>query len=471
MWGVWSVIAGLGAVVFKYVAFPALGFGFAALLIGLYQGRAMRRKWWCALTLSLSLVLLAGLALASHALQIVETDHTETNIFLSGGLQQLFQPPYGLHLLGQASAQVGTHGLLWASSALLGLFVLHRERGSWRWWTWLALIVSVLFHFWFMPSYLWWQFLVPRYSVPMSAFILLAVVCGLVWASEAVARISRWPSASSVVLPLAVSLWIVPQAAETLRLTWERLQPVLPALLAQWGGRTLPDCRETILVYNSRSFDWYSGGYDGPCRPWVEARVTDRPLTEWLALDVRYAEIRPQERAALESDPAGSALLSELTFLKRLPRSDVSLWWDSTEVYWIGRMKHTLAAQAPHFGPISLVSYDWQVQDRSLSLRFAWRAASRPTADYALFVHLVAADGDSTPLTQWDGPPAQGHRPTSTWDDPGETLLSSPVNLSLDGLTQGCYQVRIGLYDAAGRLALEDEADAWVIPQVLDTRR
>jgi hypothetical protein len=199
-WGVGSVMMGLGAVAFKYVAFPALGFGTLALLIGLWKAeRSARRSWWLSLALALSLMTSAGLGLVSHALQIVEADHTETKAFLEGGLSHLLQPQYGLHVLDQASAQVGTHSFVWGLCALVGFAALRQHLSSWRWWTWTALVTAVLFHFWLMPTYLWWQFLVPRYSVPMSAFIILIVVCGLVWGLQGLGR-TKYRVAAQVAL-------------------------------------------------------------------------------------------------------------------------------------------------------------------------------------------------------------------------------------------------------------------------------
>src|SRR5690606_40729370 len=57
----------------------------------------------------------------------------------------------------------------------------------------------------------------------------------------------------------------------------------------------------------------------------------------------------------------------------------------------------------------------------SLELRFYWRAAATPEADYSLFIHLTASD-EVAPLAQVDGAPARVERLTLTWDDPDEEI-------------------------------------------------
>ncbi len=75
-------------------------------------------------------------------------------------------------------------------------------------------------------------------------------------------------------------------------------------------------------------------------------------------------------------------------------------------------------------------------------LTLVWRATGKPSRDYTVFTHALAADG--TLLTQHDAPPLV---PTSSWQ-PGETIvdvheLTIPTDRSVT-LTTGLYQPDTG---------------------------
>jgi hypothetical protein len=91
----------------------------------------------------------------------------------------------------------------------------------------------------------------------------------------------------------------------------------------------------------------------------------------------------------------------------------------------------------------------------ALTLTLDWAALARPSADYAVFVH-VAASADVPPSAQYDGPLGLGF-PTGTWRA-GERWSGAalgPVRLLLPpDLATGVYDVYVGVYDPAtgGRL-------------------
>ncbi len=90
-----------------------------------------------------------------------------------------------------------------------------------------------------------------------------------------------------------------------------------------------------------------------------------------------------------------------------------------------------------------------------------WSADDRLDADYTVFVHLVAAEGDATAIAQGDAPPLDGRWPTSLWI-PGVTL-DDVHTLPLPGdLAVGTYDLLVGLYDpeSGERLRLPDGRDA-----------
>jgi hypothetical protein len=105
----------------------------------------------------------------------------------------------------------------------------------------------------------------------------------------------------------------------------------------------------------------------------------------------------------------------------------------------------------------------------SLTFRFYWRADQPPADNYSLFVHLTTL-ASVEPLSQTDGAPAYPERPTLTWIDPSETLISAPFALALpESLAAGTYRVRVGLYNyqSLARLAIAG-ADGEAIGDTLD---
>lgn len=88
-----------------------------------------------------------------------------------------------------------------------------------------------------------------------------------------------------------------------------------------------------------------------------------------------------------------------------------------------------------------------------LNVDLFWAADEPPTADYTVFVHLLAdAFNPASGGPVWaghDGPPAEGQSATSWWDQ--KTRLRDRHTLTLpDDLPPGPYQLEIGLYGADG---------------------
>jgi hypothetical protein len=81
-----------------------------------------------------------------------------------------------------------------------------------------------------------------------------------------------------------------------------------------------------------------------------------------------------------------------------------------------------------------------------LRLTYAWFARSRPTAIYAVFNHLVTADG--TLVTQADGWPQEGRMLTNQWQA-GEYVEDSYTLVIPPDAPPGPYTLYVGLYNAA----------------------
>ena len=115
---------------------------------------------------------------------------------------------------------------------------------------------------------------------------------------------------------------------------------------------------------------------------------------------------------------------------------------------------------------IRLVGYDYSGETVQagdiLSLRFYWQAMTAPADNYSLFIHIVPGD-EYDVEAQGDGAPASPDRPTLSWDDPGETLISPAFNVTLPlDLPTGDYRVMVGLYNYVdgARLPIKDEKGA-----------
>ena len=81
-----------------------------------------------------------------------------------------------------------------------------------------------------------------------------------------------------------------------------------------------------------------------------------------------------------------------------------------------------------------------------LRLTYAWHARTRPTAIYAVFNHLVGADG--TMVAQVDGWPQEGRMLTTQWQA-GEYIEDRYTLTVPPDAPPGPYVLYVGLYDAA----------------------
>ncbi len=100
-------------------------------------------------------------------------------------------------------------------------------------------------------------------------------------------------------------------------------------------------------------------------------------------------------------------------------------------------------ATANFDGQIELLGYDTARQPGKLAVTLHWRALQPPAKDYAVFVHLLDAQGQI--LAQHDGQPQNGAYPTSVWDA-GEVVADEHVlDLPAD-LPTGAYRLRVGWY-------------------------
>jgi hypothetical protein len=119
-------------------------------------------------------------------------------------------------------------------------------------------------------------------------------------------------------------------------------------------------------------------------------------------------------------------------------------------------------------GNILLAAYELPRRDyrpgETLPVTLIWQAINAPGQGYTVFVHLTRADGSL--VTQHDGSPANGTRPTDTWSAGDQVSDDHQLNIPPDA-APGEYWLRVGMYDGAGRLAVTDAGQATSIDNVI----
>ena len=101
----------------------------------------------------------------------------------------------------------------------------------------------------------------------------------------------------------------------------------------------------------------------------------------------------------------------------------------------------------------------------ALRVRLYWRARTKMTEDYAVFVHLDNASGKT--IAQKDNQPQQDAYPTSFWDV-GETVPDEYILTLPKDAPPGDYQVVVGVYRSADgvRLPVNGDGDSIVLATV-----
>jgi len=91
-----------------------------------------------------------------------------------------------------------------------------------------------------------------------------------------------------------------------------------------------------------------------------------------------------------------------------------------------------------------------------VKLTLYWQANAPVHEDYTVFTHLSASDGSF--IAQEDGPPRDGHHPTSQWRV-GEVVIDQHVWSIPEDTLPGWYQPAIGMYELSTgeRLPVYDE--------------
>lgn len=104
-----------------------------------------------------------------------------------------------------------------------------------------------------------------------------------------------------------------------------------------------------------------------------------------------------------------------------------------------------LALNVPFEDNIFLRGVDAHTTDEGLvQVVLHWQATGVIAHDYTVFIHLLDAQGHL--VAQQDNMPLRGHYPTSLWS-PEEMVIDTYWLHLPPGMPDGCYALRVGLYD------------------------
>jgi hypothetical protein len=269
-----------------------------------------------------------------------------------------------------------------------------------------------------------------------------------------------------------LALW--PSVLGTAALISDRRRPDWRVEIRTWSDQSLPVGTVWVSYENHKTFNPFWGGV--PYKHWFDwiweqHNLMDFPPQQWRTGEgLSYAAVLVDNVKAMQATEAGRAYLAQLLPLRTFP-DDGSHRGPATAFYRFWRMQH--AAEADFGGQIRLVGYDADPTSETLApgskltLGFYWQPLRPVSVNYSVFVHFTRLDTRDV-LTQADGPPALA-RPTSTWNDTGETLIGSPFAITVPpDLKPGTYRVFVGVYDSSTgqRLPLASQADALELMQV-----
>lgn len=101
----------------------------------------------------------------------------------------------------------------------------------------------------------------------------------------------------------------------------------------------------------------------------------------------------------------------------------------------------------------------------SVPVTLRWRCLETFDSSYKVFVHILTRDMARL-IAQRDVEPVNGLRPTQTWTS-GELISDAHQVILPEDTPAGTYQIRVGLYNESGRLAVVDPGQADVVDNTI----
>ena len=472
-----SVLAGLAAVLFKYVTFPVLGLGVGAALWNL---RVDGRRWLKVLAAQFVLIALvaAGLLAFSGFGALAGSGHVETNRFIDEGLIDLLNPQTLQYVYENAAGQLGFSLLMLALLLIIGTLAYWRRAAAWQRLGWLGTVGLGLLHVGLLAAYLVHEDGIDRNILSSSGLFAVMIAVSMMSIGRWLGVLLRQPVLQYTTMGALALGWLVPQGISGLDWVQFRSLPVSYAGLVAWADAEHP--QEAMLVNDHRPFirEWNCATSPlGRTTVWQES-LTDWPIEHWLQQDVYYAVLTQSQVDTMRATPKGQAYLQQMTLVRQFPPPGEKKQWrtwrrgseETIAVYQLWSDEPEVESSVVFGDEIQLVGRDLDVEadEGTINLQLYWEPLAAPDGDYNVFVHLTPVGMPEDILAQYDGPPAHADlRTTSTWDNPGETFISNDITLTIPpDLAPGTYRLRFGLYDwrSGQRLETSSGQDAVAIP-------
>lgn len=311
----------------------------------------------------------------------------------------------------------------------------------------------------------------------MTAGVLMCGIAGLGFGLWAV-RIAQFARRLDLRMPMVAQIETVVMGGLVLIL----LIPQIRASVENARQHTLPDRRNDLALYmdtsvpsgsyisgadNHKTFNRDWGGYSGTTlfSLFQMTSLLEQPVDDWRAQGVEYAILSWDEYRQLnERDEDQIERPAQTLLLKQYPQSPE--YRDQGMVVLRLTPIETALPESTRLGSVQYVGYDLDqtsiADGTAVTFRIYWRATQALDCDAKVFNHLVDTE-TGTLVTQIDGDPVSPRRPTTTWTDPTETLISQSFTLSIPSpLDSQSYTLETGFYCplSAQRLIGEDGSDS-----------
>ncbi|MEO8394983.1 MAG: glycosyltransferase family 39 protein [Chloroflexota bacterium] len=247
-------------------------------------------------------------------------------------------------------------------------------------------------------------------------------------------------------------LIFAPQLNTDYSLVMQRTYPDSRVALRQWADLNLTPGTVLVGSDNHKTFNPFWGGIEG--QHWFDWIISDdissQSVETWRKdHGISYAVLDEAKWLQLQQSSVGQQYLSQMLLLRNFTSTDAPNRGPDMVVFRLWGMQHLTGI---HFrGGIDLAGYDLDrdtlAPGDNLTLTFYWHASETPPENDSLFVHLLPQNKEDL-IAQVDSAPARPERPTSTWTDGSETLISQPFTLTIPAATPpGIYDLQIGLYN------------------------
>lgn len=410
----WSLIAGLVVVAFKYNVMAGLVPAAIATLV--YVRRDFKARWWLILAEVMLILGFVGLSVLRYDPAFWQ--RPESGVPFEDGVRNMLNPAKITHRIWFVFAWISP-ALVLPPLAIGGIALGYAiQKGERTIRHGIAVIgLLLIFTVPFMVGYFSDVAGRPKDIIPVISIVFALVGAGLIqieWAMHSkFGHLASW-----LVVAVAVMVFGI-YAYQLIPLIRDRTRSDSRVDLRAWFNVNVES--EWVLVdYEHQSvFNPMWGGLTGPT--WVNWWLVDEPqeidvVQFYRERGVPYAAIAEWRYEALPAEQREQLLVLN-HFGSPEQRGPVSV---ALRLY---PPEHAL--DLVWEGGIHAIAYDLAIDSvpgGSVELRLYWQADQSPSLNYSLFMHLVP-DATYEVLAQSDGSPGVPHRPTSTWADADEVIV------------------------------------------------